>query len=822
MSYRGPHVAVKQQFEISPPGVAIDNLAPVAIGTAYDVYRNESLGTFSAAEKELGLGWVGGNKVVHDRSVAGSRVYDFYPVSVKADTSFGIVDITDHDKIDEIGVQVSDSDTFIIPGSSVAAGQSNAYMPYYKEEGTGILSISGNKIALSDSSVLGAGLVPGQKVFLKDGAIWEPAGNVRSISADGTVITLVKDSTASGDDGIVIGAAHEDRTNIPNTIFDPTIDFNVLEIKFGQIVGFRSQSFTGVERASITSVVNNHTLFINTDGSAVNFYDDIRKSEDFDIASESRINISEYEIQSYLAFSQNLGLSAQTISDVAINSFKIVSASADAQKIKAGCFVYFDESTVTETDVKAWVQGPLTVKSAVMVGDDLLVTVEENIDTTTILNGWHVAALCPKITSSIIADYRAIKSQERMVRHRISSPENITDLYGSISPYNDLAQMLAIQLATSGGASACYAVNVDSSAESLSGEYNEALELMKMVDVYTHVLGTTDAGVNGIMGSYVDQQADPYEGHERTAILCYDDLSLFKITDAGFVTLSGQTLTVSDVDLTELGVMVGDWVVAYDSKGNVIGEARVALTPSDSDVVELDGDFPSASVANISFYLGSKTAQADSIRNIRYGNRRIKVIWPGYFQANSGDDVITNLPPYYIASAIAGFDALMNPSQSFTNMNFSLPGFSNIALNTSSYFNKTQLDRIGGGGVDIMIQEGNMTNTIRSRHSLTSNMDAIELREWSVTKQGDVSAKTFRRALSPYPGRYNISPKLIQFVSQIGNAVAAQLEKDGIVASVTVVSVARDEIVKDKLNIIVNITVYIAGNYYDVTLNLKS
>jgi hypothetical protein len=180
------------------------------------------------------------------------------------------------------------------------------------------------------------------------------------------------------------------------------------------------------------------------------------------------------------------------------------------------------------------------------------------------------------------------------------------------------------------------------------------------------------------------------------------------------------------------------------------------------------------------------------------------------------------MPPYYIAAAICGMDGGKVVSQSFTNYSFTIPGLSNIELNTNTYFRKAQLDEIGGGGVDIMIQDSNITQSIKSRHDLTTNMDAVEYRERSIAKQADLSAKTIRNAVAPYVGKYNITPELIRFLGSVCTVVSSKLVKDGIIQKMSIISIKQDEVVVDKVNFLIEITVFVAGNYYDITLMVKS
>jgi len=180
------------------------------------------------------------------------------------------------------------------------------------------------------------------------------------------------------------------------------------------------------------------------------------------------------------------------------------------------------------------------------------------------------------------------------------------------------------------------------------------------------------------------------------------------------------------------------------------------------------------------------------------------------------------LPPYYIAANICGTDSGVIASQSFTRRSYTPSGMSNIQLDTNTYFKKSQLDVIGGEGIDIMVQDATITQSIKSRHDLTTNMDAVEYRERSITKQADVASKTIRKAIDPYVGRYNITPDLFKFLGQVCGVVSTKLVKDGIIKKLELKSIKRDEVIADKINITMTATVYVAANYYDITLLVVS
>jgi hypothetical protein len=101
-------------------------------------------------------------------------------------------------------------------------------------------------------------------------------------------------------------------------------------------------------------------------------------------------------------------------------------------------------------------------------------------------------------------------------------------------------------------------------------------------------------------------------------------------------------------------------------------------------------------------------------------------------------------------------------------------------------------------------------------------MSALEYKERSITKQADKAAKFLRSVIDPYVGRYNISDDLFKFLNMILGAAAGVLTKQGIVKSCSINSITRDPDIADKVLINVTIVVYVAGNYYEITLNVRS
>jgi hypothetical protein len=885
-NYQGPNASVTQQFVVSPGAVAVENLPSVAVATAYDVHQQESMADFFGINSETVVPWGTDNKVVYDKNVAGLKAFEMFPPKAYANTKYGNIDLGIlHDGFTEVGVKIDRDTSYVVPGTEKIAGSCQGIIPYYKADLVSeILASDLQTVIITNGDVITAQIKPGQKVFIYDGG-YQLVGTVGSISSDKTKILLATPYTAAITGGTKILVGAENGTTLhayANTLFDPTADFVTAKVAVGDVINFSSLAISGSidapKQASVTAVVNKNTLRFNTktpdtgeiDYSFSGYYPQVA----FDPMG-STISLYSYSVNRLLGFGQSYGLKkflhehdGTTTTTSGPNVFEGVTiksiVSPTMFQIYKEELTYVDQATTilnkgdifavndvrTEYDWKE--RDPLSssvvmrfykidtitfIDTGVPANDYYIITTTEPIylsntaeeTLTAIQAGDYIDAWKPMVETEILADFRAIRAQEHNVVKRIASVQDIFTAWvrseeTTIDPRNELAFMMNIILSRSGG-KVCYGINVDSSSNNLSAEYAEAFEELKLKDVYSHCFGTTDAGVNGSIGSYCDDQSAPYEAHERIGTICYDtdDLILMGSDSCVVDGETGEVTVNGALNLLTAGVTVKDQVKLYDADGLYITTATVVETPSTSTIAVTDYR-GAALVTNNSarFQSGRKDDQAVRIGSINYGNRRVTQIFPGWFYAEF-DGTRMILPPYFIAAALVGMDSGVLVSQPLTNTTFSIPGLSNIELNTSTYFRKAQLDVIGGSGVDIMIQDTTISQSIKSRHDLTTNMDAVQYRERSITKQADVCAKTIRNAVNPYVGRYNINDKnLFRFLGQVCSIVCSKLINDTIIFNISVTSIKRDEVIDDKVNFSVEATAYIAANYYDITLLVKT
>lgn len=849
-TYQGPHVAVTQKFELSPPNIAVEGLPSVVVGTAYDVYEKESLGNAPGLSSGTAggaavsqLSW-GHDKVVFDHTVVGKRGFDFYPPKVYVRAADDDYEIESEDiELDTNGVKFDASDTY--PYETVLEGASEAYVPYYSATTTVTISATDlQTVNITNGAVVTANIQKGMKVYVTIAAVKTLVGVVGQAPTSETKIKLATPYTAAVPAGtaIEIGIASDTLTGYPCCFYDPNADFYASKVTIGDILELNTNDLGEEIMATVTSIVNKNMLRVYTDVKDENFLLELKSMQDATSTFTGTFNVASYKLTRLIAFSQTRYEDAESLALVAkvdTKRFTVAKASFSAYAAATGLygdpelgfwFTICDDQTQVTNHRRFYEITSLfddVASGNWVIGTDEDIYLDNDPDTAYTGTAEYFNMWDPQITNEVVADFRGVRTDEAGVVKRITSSDDITTAWSrddDISVYNELAWMAATARAAAGG-KVIYGVNVDASEDNLADQYSDAFDALKIYDVYSHALGTTDSGVNAIVAAYLADQSDPYQGHERIAALVYDQDDVFSQgSDTGNMATTGVITISGSLDPIAAGITVDDEVDIFDTDGVYVSTVNVTETPDPLTPTLIQTDYDSTALSSYTFKF--KTArpseEANKLSVIQYGDRRVKTMWPGYFTADVGDDTLT-LPPYYLSADIVGRDSRIIVSQSFTNMNYTPYGLSNIVLNTNFRYTKDELDTIGGGGIDIMIQSASLSQTIRSRHDLTSNMDAVEYREWSITKQADVCAKTFRSAIEPYVGRYNITDELFAFLAQVCGVVANKLTKTpGIVAAVNVNSIKRDEVIADKVNIYITVTVFVAGNYYDVELLVKS
>ena len=862
MSYQGPKVTVTQNFDLSAPDVAVEDLPSAIAASAYYVGDKENQGPMDGVGDDIKL-YPYANTVnsVEDWP---REIYEFYPIRVYVDGDTERVDITDDVSILDNGVEFDEFERY----TTVSETEPQAAKALFFKRDTPAVQVG--QILVGDATVIVldapmsqseqdnivVGMPVGLRVTGDPVTDYVVTAYVDTV-IDSTQIKLQAPAAVASYDAVIVGTYQVNQkggpvvltsTSAPCVLYDLQANFSADGVAIGDIVCFKSpQNPAGADiliEASVVQVLSKNMLIYNTitQGTGRTDYD-IKTVKRWDQTVGIGTNVTSYSIKRMVSFSANYGykepagtIVVGTVSGGGL-SFVLDVAPINAAGLDTpieGDVVAFTTAVTALTARLA--DGPnlrkFYIQSISKAGDDWTITLdapgETSIDVTPVAltAGQHVTMWKPTVSHDILMDYRAWNPTEAEVVQRISGVEKIKDLWadgGDIADENELAFMAQAQHVAS-GAGVNYAINVNP-ADQLSS-YANALDKLKMVDCYSHAFGTTDPGVNALVSPYVNDQSDPERGHERIGTLTYSewDVYLKRVGESSAVAADGQVTITAPIPLP-VGVRRGDAIYLIDTTTReIVANGLLTATPSALDTIlftDIAG-FTSASTLDYRIQATDPNDQAIAIAALSIANRRVKILWPGWFVAQGSTTDFKTFPPYYISATRSGLDSGVVPSQSFTNFPYSVTGLSNISLNTNlGLFDSDALDIIGGGGIDVQIQEVASSQTIKSRHDLTTDMTGIETREWSITKQVDVAAKTYRSAIKPYIGR-NITPKFLQFLGEVCSVVATTIIKGKIVRGASTATVVQDPLVVDKVNITVAISIFVAGNRIDITLNVLS
>ena len=202
----------------------------------------------------------------------------------------------------------------------------------------------------------------------------------------------------------------------------------------------------------------------------------------------------------------------------------------------------------------------------------------------------------------------------------------------------------------------------------------------------------------------------------------------------------------------------------------------------DEDSIMIDGTFTQSLNSEHYYRVETKVitnkrdlAEAYASVSAAFNERRVvNVFAPAVGVLDKqGNEIV--VPGYYVCCALAGATQSYPPQRGFTNM--SLSGFTRV-LYTNTYFSFSQLNTIAATGTLIIHQE-NLAAPISVRHQLTTNMDTVKTKEFSVTKDVDYMAKMARINFRPYLGRYEITDDLLDALYEKGGILIDRWLRDG-------------------------------------------
>jgi hypothetical protein len=421
---------------------------------------------------------------------------------------------------------------------------------------------------------------------------------------------------------------------------------------------------------------------------------------------------------------------------------------------------------------------------------------------------------------------------------------------GPISTENPLALacFLMLQNAPSQSVSALGVAAVNEAAPmGTTTAHLSALTFLESKDVYAIAPMTDDPFVQQLYSAHAESMSAPEERGERIVLLWQGpptramDTSILAGSDArvngspnsitlGSTPIEGiATLGLDPADLSFDDNVYLELVVSQLGETNVyrflvasVSGTALQLRGTFSSSENTDGFFDTPALdwtddedlSDLTYTLkqrGSRllipgTTLADrgaiaataGAQGEAYNSRRTFMLYCGNVDT-SIDGIVTPVPGYYAAAAIAGMIAELAPQQPFTRV--SMTGFSKV-YGTDDTFSENQLDTIADGGRYILINQG---GRIASRHQRSTKSTSIEARELSITKAIDFLAKGLRATNRVYIGRYVINPGFIDQLVMSNEGYLARVVQAGVVNSAALNGVLQDSAAPD--TVLIEVTV---------------
>jgi len=198
-------------------------------------------------------------------------------------------------------------------------------------------------------------------------------------------------------------------------------------------------------------------------------------------------------------------------------------------------------------------------------------------------------------------------------------------------------------------------------------------------------------------------------------------------------------------------------------------------------------------------------------------NKRVLSIFvPSTVTKTLSDGNIHLLEGNYFCAALAGLDSVIATERSLTRQK--VLNFLEVKDNKMTRAVKNQ---IAAAGVIVLDQVGGAGSAISIRHGVTTKMDNVADREYSVVKIADYVAKFLRNNLEGYIGIFNIDDFFVTKVKGTLTAAFHALTVDHKINGNKTILVAQDADNPDTLLIVVSINPPYPCNYIDITLVIE-
>jgi hypothetical protein len=438
--------------------------------------------------------------------------------------------------------------------------------------------------------------------------------------------------------------------------------------------------------------------------------------------------------------------------------------------------------------------------------------------------------------------------------------DGVTTLENVLSPVNadnPLALGMFFALINAAGLEVA-GLGVDAASGSepygTTAAYARAAEFLEAEEIYVIAPMTHSEDVAGIFKAHVEMMSAPDQKGERILFVC-PEMPVRHVDTIIASGLSGETTAtpgqfVCDVNPTPGLVAAGFDPLDLEVDDNVFLEIEVEEEVRRYSLESVNGvlavvrtAFASGENADAFFSVATlnealvnadwaikvrgtellipgstlpdKTGIAETVaaKANAYLQRRMYVFHPDTVIATV-DGTEQNLPGFYLCAGAAGMVAKFPPQQGFTNL--AMVGYSGV-VGSSDYFSNSQLNKIAGGGVWIVVQDVEGA-PLTSRHQLSTNITTIETRELSITKVVDFCAKVLRTGLRNFIGQFNITQPFLDTLSTAIQGMLSFLVENGIIIGGELNNLIQSKDAPDVVLVDVTLDVPYPCNYIRLTL----
>jgi hypothetical protein len=826
MAYRRPGVIVTQQFANLAPALAVFSLPSVAVGPAYQLVSQDSLGAYAAA----------------------ATTYTYASLLGGALVDFALADPNDPFPATKLPIKVTLKNTVvqIVPGGTVGAGNGTAFSDVTSGQFADVLA--GDLLVISQTA--SAPIISAQtngKSFMAAGQTSRLQAGVSGQFANvqaGDVVTVTGVSPAIAGSFTVLAKAPNDILLLSGPVNDGSADSVAVHYS---IAGVRGATNAGTY--TVKSVTDANNLVLTSDlpqpVEAPLAYVINRK-----IGSTVLTQLPIPMGNGYTADGAGIYLPASLSVTIGLNDYPIVSGNvfADYRALRTDLAAnVFSISTVDDITAQfganqispanplaygLYIMKQNTVTAVNGLGLDANAVTDETLSFT---NAADVLGLTKMYAIAVLSQTPTVHELFKTHVDQYSLPTPATAGLERVCLINSklitraVLQAESTTVTTLAQSSVVVNTQLDGVAAFATPTHLNDPQSNIFANVQTGDSVVIQAGTNAIAGTYsVVSKTDSNNIVLSGSIISSGTATNFQYYIVRKDGLGADGVTFHDRNalfITNgaapgmfLNVLGGSYPGRY-SIAAVASETTLTIAPAIPGVVSLQTAIDYQIDRDL-----SKDEQAALIAGYSsaYADRRVVHLWPDVLQVPSGQTLV-DAPGYYACCAIAALTTGLPTQQGFTNLTVS--GFLGLK-NSSFYFTPAQLDVIAGGGSMVMAQDGPQ-QALYVRHELTTDLSSIKFQEYMVTKNVDFIAKFIKNAYAPFIGPYNIVDSTLDTLKTTGSSVTGFLKNKtilprigGVIRSGSLSSIAEDATQIDTVDLTFTLNIPIPLNNLDITVSV--